>query len=151
LDLVIEITHEEPDITAIIAQITRETTGAVCIFTGMVRGVTSHGNAYLTQYLEYESYDSMAKEKLHEIADEMSIRWPSVEGIALVQRVGKLEPHKIAVVIACAAAHRDTGVFEAARFGIDRLKAVVPIWKIEVMPDGELWIEGDHLPPGGNA
>ena len=29
--------------------------------------------------------------------------------------------------------------FEAARFGIDTLKATVPIWKREVWKDGEDW------------
>ncbi len=49
-------------------------------------------------------------------------------------------------MIACTAAHRDTGVFEAARYGIDRLKQIVPIWKKEVGPEGEEWVEGEYTP-----
>jgi molybdopterin synthase catalytic subunit len=37
-------------------------------------------------------------------------------------------------------------VFEAARYGIDRLKEIVPIWKKEVGPDGEIWVEGGYTP-----
>jgi molybdopterin synthase catalytic subunit len=53
------------------------------------------------------------------------------------------------VLIACTAAHRDTGVFEAARYGIDRLKEIVPVWKKEVGPHGEEWVEGDYVPKPG--
>jgi molybdopterin synthase catalytic subunit len=43
-------------------------------------------------------------------------------------------------------------VFEAARYGIDRLKEIVPIWKKEVGPDGETWVEGGYTPkPGDKA
>jgi molybdopterin synthase catalytic subunit len=52
-------------------------------------------------------------------------------------------------VIACTAAHRDTGVFDAARYGIDRLKEIVPVWKKEVNPEGEQWIEGEYIPRQG--
>jgi molybdopterin synthase catalytic subunit len=50
------------------------------------------------------------------------------------------------VLIACTAAHRDTGVFEAARYGIDRLKEIVPIWKKEIGSNGQEWIEGEYIP-----
>jgi molybdopterin synthase catalytic subunit len=72
-----------------------------------------------------------------------------VEGIAILQRVGRLAPGTPSVVIACTAAHRNTGIFEAARYGIDRLKEIVPIWKKEIGPRGESWIEGDYFPKPG--
>jgi len=72
-----------------------------------------------------------------------------VEGIAIVQRIGHLNAGTPTVVIACSAGHRDSGVFEAARYGIDRLKQIVPIWKKEVGPDGGVWVEGDYLPKVG--
>jgi molybdopterin synthase catalytic subunit len=64
----------------------------------------------------------------------------------MVQRIGRLEAGTPTVMIACSAAHRDTGVFEAARYGIDRLKEIVPIWKKEVGPHGEEWVEGGYIP-----
>jgi molybdopterin synthase catalytic subunit len=69
-----------------------------------------------------------------------------VEGIAIVQRIGVLQPGTPTVLIACTAAHRDSGVFEAARYGIDRLKEIVPVWKKEVGSQGEVWVEGEYLP-----
>ena len=46
------------------------------------------------------------------------------------------------VVIAVSSAHRGDA-FQAARFTIDRLKEVVPIWKKEFFAGGAVWI-GDQ-------
>ena len=140
------ITNEVLDLTKLVESITRPTTGAVCVFTGMVRGVTARGKAHDTTYLEYEAYKPMAEAKMQQVADEIRGQWPMVEGIAIVQRIGRLKPGTPTVLIACSAAHRDTGVFEAARYGIDRLKEIVPIWKKEIGPDGEEWVEGEFIP-----
>ncbi|RMF50334.1 MAG: molybdenum cofactor biosynthesis protein MoaE [Anaerolineae bacterium] len=146
---VFAITEEELDLNDLLARITLPTTGAAAIFTGMVRGKTSRGRAFETAYLEYEAYKPMAEAKMKQVADEIRQRWPVVEGIAVVQRIGRLDPGTPTVLIACTAAHRDTGVFEAARYGIDRLKEIVPVWKKEVGPDGETWVEGDYIPKAG--
>lgn len=143
---VFAITEDEIDLDALLAQITLNSAGAACIFTGMVRGRTERGDPHETVYLEYEAYRPMAEAKMRQVAEEIRQRWVSVEGIAIVQRVGRLYPRTPTVLIACTAAHRDTGVFEAARYGIDRLKQIVPVWKKEVGPGGEEWIEGDYIP-----
>ena len=69
-----------------------------------------------------------------------------MQGIAIVQRIGQLAVGQPTVLIACASAHRDSGCFEAARYGIDRLKEIVPIWKKEFGSEGELWVEGSYQP-----
>ena len=143
------ITESEIDMNDLLAQITCSSTGAAAIFTGMVRSVTSRDDPHKTAYLEYEAYIPMAEAKMKQVADEIRDKWPTVEGIAIIQRLGKLYPKTPTVLIACTAAHRDTGVFEAARYGIDRLKEIVPIWKKEVGPDGEEWEEGDYQPKPG--
>ena len=50
------------------------------------------------------------------------------------------------MVIAVATPHRNDGCFEACRYAIERLKAIVPIWKQENWADGEVWIEGPRQP-----
>lgn len=144
--MVFAITDEELNLNDLVAGITLPSTGAACIFTGVVRGVTKRGDGHETDYLEYEAYKPMAEAKMRQVAEEIQERWPSVEGIAIVQRIGHLEPGTPTVLIACTAGHRDTGVFEAARYGIDRLKEIVPIWKKEVGPHGEVWVEGGYIP-----
>jgi molybdopterin synthase catalytic subunit len=143
---ILKVTQDRLDLDEIVASITASTTGAVCAFTGVVRAKTTRTEPYETAYLEYEAYEAMAEEKLKQVSDEIREQWPSVEGVAIVQRLGHLEPGTPTVLIACSAGHRDSGVFEAARYGIDRLKQIVPIWKKEVGPDGESWIEGEYRP-----
>jgi len=136
------IDHDE-----IVAAITTPATGAVVFFSGMVRGETrKDGHMLQTHYLEYEAYAPMALAKMRQVADEIRQQWPKVQGIAIMQRVGRLAVGQNTVLIACSAAHRDDGCFEAARYGIDRLKEIVPVWKKEVGPDGGNWIEGDYKP-----
>jgi len=146
---ILSITEDEIDLNRLLAQITLPTTGAAAFFTGMVRGITSRGNRHETAYLEYESYKPMAEAKMKQVANEIRARWDTIEGIAIVQRVGKLHPCTPTVLIACTAPHRNTGVFDAARYGIDRLKEIVPVWKKEFGPQGEEWVEGDYVPRAG--
>ena len=142
----VRITNDELNLNDMLAEITLASTGAACIFTGIVRGRTERGDPHETIYLEYEAYTPMAEARMLQVAQEIRERWPAVEGISIVQRIGRLEPTTPTVLIACTAAHRDTGVFEAARYGIDRLKEIVPIWKKEFGPNGEFWVEGDYIP-----
>lgn len=154
---IFSITEDEIDLNNLLARITLTSTGAAAIFTGMVRGETlrqssaqaTRGDAHETEYLEYEAYVPMAEAKMKQVADEIRAKWKDIQGIAIVQRIGKLYPKTPTVLIACTAAHRDTGVFEAARYGIDRLKEIVPIWKKEVSPNGEFWVEGEYIPKAG--
>jgi MoaE-MoaD fusion protein len=143
------LTEEELDLNGIVQQITLPSTGAVCIFTGVVRGRTERDNVQETELLEYEAYLPMAEAKMQQVAGEIRDQWPEVEGTAIVQRIGRLYPGTPTVLIACSAAHRDTGVFEAARYGIDRLKEIVPIWKKEIGPNGRVWVEGTYHPSRG--
>ena len=143
---ILAVTEDVLDLDQIVASITSETTGAVCAFTGIVRGKTIRTEPRETAYLEYEAYEAMAEAKLQQVSDEIRKEWPAVEGIAIVQRLGHLEPGTPTVLIACSAGHRDSGVFEAARYGIDRLKQIVPIWKKEVGRSGESWVEGEYRP-----
>jgi molybdopterin synthase catalytic subunit len=144
------ITEEELDLDALVTAITLPSTGAACVFTGMVRRETTRGQPHQTDFLEYEAFKPMAEEKMRQVADEIRTQWPMVAGIAIVQRIGRLYPGTPTVLIACTAGHRDSGVFEAARYGIDRLKEIVPIWKKEVGLQGETWVEGDYLPKRGD-
>ncbi|MFC1936508.1 molybdenum cofactor biosynthesis protein MoaE [Chloroflexota bacterium] len=146
---VFEITKEELNLNSLLDEITLPSTGAACFFTGMVRSVTKRDKGLETDYLEYQAYKPMAEAKMQQVADEIREKWPSVEGIAIVQRIGVLYPGTLTVMIACTAGHRDTGVFEAARYGIDRLKQIIPVWKKEVGIGGEEWVEGEYIPRPG--
>lgn len=144
---IFQLAEDAVDHDALIEAITTPGTGAVCLFSGFVRGDTQkEGHLPLTEYLEYEAYTPMALAKMQQVAQEIRERYPLVQGIAIVQRVGKLAVGQNTVLIACASGHRDQGCFEAARYGIDRLKEIVPVWKKEVGKAGEVWIEGEYIP-----
>jgi molybdopterin synthase catalytic subunit len=144
------ISGESLDLNYLLNQITLPSTGAVCMFTGVVRAVTNRHEFNETEYLEYEAYLPMAETKIHQVVNEIRRQWPLIEGIVIVQRIGRLYSGTPTIFIACSAAHRDTGVFEAARYGIDRLKEIVPIWKRETGMQGEHWIQGEYHPKKGD-
>ena len=119
----------------------------MCLFSGMVRGSTRRGDGpRLTSRLEYEAYEPMALARMRQVGAEIRERWPLVQGIAILQRLGSLSVGQNTVLIACSSAHRDEGCFEAARYGIDRLKEIVPVWKREEGPSGSVWVEGQYRP-----
>jgi molybdopterin synthase catalytic subunit len=144
---IIQLADAPIDHDELIAAITIPATGAVCLFSGMVRGQTQReGHLPEVTFLEYEAYAPMALAKMRQVAAEIRQKWVTVQGIAIVQRIGKLAVGQNTVLIACSSGHRDEGCFEAARYGIDRLKEIVPVWKKEVNPAGETWIEGQYVP-----
>ena len=132
-----------------LSKIIQPTTGALCTFIGVVREVTEREYQYRTEYLEYDAYHVMAELKMHQIAREIREKWLDIEGIVFVQRIGRVDSGVPSILIACSAAHRDGGVFDAVHYGIDRLKEIVPVWKKEIGLDGEEWIEGDYQPEPG--
>ncbi|HXF68712.1 MAG TPA: molybdenum cofactor biosynthesis protein MoaE [Thermoflexus sp.] len=139
----VAVTTEPIDLNALVRAVTTPRTGAVALFTGVVRG--EEGDRRV-EFLEYEAYLPMAEAKMRQVLAEIRERWPLVHGIAMVQRVGRMAVGEITVAVVVSSGHRHEGIFEAARYGIDRLKEIVPIWKKEVGPQGEVWIEGHYRP-----
>lgn len=141
------ITADKLDLNDLISKITIPETGAVCMFSGTVRGVTLDSDGDLqTDHLVYEAYEPMAINKLKQVGDEIREKFPKVHGVAAVQTIGRREVGETTVLVACSSRHRGDGIFEAAQYGIDRLKEIVPVWKKEFGPDGTSWIEGDYHP-----
>ena len=135
------------DLDAVYAHLGGPEIGALVSFTGFVRGRTQRaGLPAETLQLDYEAYEAMAVDKMAQIAREIWARWPMVRGVALVQRLGRLSVGEVTTFVACAGRHRDEGVFEAARYGIDRLKEIVPVWKKEIGADRSVWVEGHYRP-----
>jgi molybdopterin synthase catalytic subunit len=130
-----EITSEPLSIDEVVARLSDSTIGGIATFVGVVRGETEGRE---TQYLEYEAYPEMAVKQLRQIGEEIHERWPMIQDVAIVHRVGRVEIGETIVVIAVASAHREE-LFEAAHYAIDRLKVIVPIWKKEVWTDGVEW------------
>jgi molybdopterin synthase catalytic subunit len=110
-------------------------------FVGTVREL-SHGKKVTA--LTYEAYEPMAKKELMRIAEEMMNRWQLCK-VAIVHRTGTLSVGKISVAIVVSAPHR-SDAFEAARYAIERIKEIVPIWKREHFEDGTSEFSTPTLP-----
>ncbi|MGH8933764.1 MAG: molybdenum cofactor biosynthesis protein MoaE [Egibacteraceae bacterium] len=106
--------------------------GATVVFTGSVRD-NAEGRA--VSGLDYEAYEEQASAQLTALAETVGQKWPDVLAIWMEHRVGSLGIGEPSVVVAVSAPHR-VEAFDAARFGIDELKATVAIWKKEHWSDG---------------
>lgn len=131
----VEISSNKIDIQAVIDAAGDDKAGAIDVFIGTVRNNSLSKNVVK---LEYETYDTMAINKMNELIAEAKTRWP-IEKVAIVHRKGVLEIGDIAVVIAVSTPHRAES-FAACQWIIDNLKIVVPIWKKEFYTDGAVWV-----------
>lgn len=127
----IALTTEPIDHAALVEEARRSSCGAVVLFLGTVREM-SEGRS--VRGLVYQAYPAMAEKKIREIAEEALGRWP-IEVASVIHRHGPLELGDVAVAVVTASPHR-AEAFESARWIMDAIKEVVPIWKQEQWTDG---------------
>lgn len=139
----IRLQREPIDYVSLVESLRSPSAGAVVLFLGTVREITGD---QITVALEYEAYIPLAEKHLAQIESEIRQRW-NVTGVFLVHRLGKLDPGEISVAVVVSAPHRQDA-FLSARYGIERIKEMVPIWKKEHWADGtSQWIH----PSGATA
>ncbi len=115
--------------------------GAVVVFLGVVRDNSDGRDG--VRALTYEAYEEAAAAKLAAVAAAARTRWPVVDRVALLHRIGDLELSETSVAVVVSSPHRPEA-FEAARFCIDTLKETVPIWKREHWEGGADWATRSH-------
>ncbi len=135
------LTREPLPVEPVTAWATTPSSGAVVCFLGVVRD-HAEGRDGVTG-LTYEAYEDVARRRLDEVAAETRRRWPEVERLALLHRIGDLALSEPSVVVVASSPHR-AEAFEAARFAIDTLKETVPIWKREHWAEGSDWATASH-------
>jgi molybdopterin synthase catalytic subunit len=123
------------DLDEVLRSVKSPEAGAIDIFIGTTR---NHSNGKEVLSLEYEVYEPMALKLMEAIVAEAHRRW-TINRIAIVHRVGKVEIGEASVIVGVSAPHRREA-FEACRYAIDALKKDVPIWKKEFFADGEIWV-----------
>jgi molybdopterin synthase catalytic subunit len=143
------LTAEPLPIGAVAEWVVRPDCGALALFCGTARD-HADGRDDVEQ-VEYEAYEEQAVPRLATVAAEMRSRWPEIGRVALLHRTGRLDIGETAVIVAVSTPHRPEA-FAAARFGIDAVKASVPIWKKERWREGEAWgLEGQALQPASEV
>jgi molybdopterin synthase catalytic subunit len=115
--------------------------GAVVCFVGVVRDHAEGRDG--VHAMTYEAYDDPAQRVMQEIVADARRRWPDLERVAVLHRVGRLELSDASVAVAVSSPHRDHA-FDAARYCIDTLKETAPIWKQEHWSAGSAWALGEH-------
>lgn len=143
------ITDEPLSLDEILAAVTGPGKGGTVIFIGSVRD-SSYGKQ--VSELEYEAYRAMALKSLVDIVHRCEAAAPGVQ-VAVAHRTGRLKVGEIVVIIAASAPHRGEA-FQTARHCAELLKAETPIWKKEIGPDGEVWVEAPEdleLSEGGEG
>jgi len=135
--VLIELTTEPLDARHLESAVSHPGAGAICTFTGIVRD-NARGEA--VTHLAYEAYEGMAERQMRAIGDEVAERWPDAR-VAMAHRTGTLRIGEPSVVVSVSCPHRAEAI-AACKWGIDRLKESVPIWKKEFARSGAVWIEG---------
>ncbi|VVB96072.1 putative molybdopterin synthase [uncultured archaeon] len=112
-----------------------EKAGAIGTFTGIVRAVTKDAR---TEYLEFEEYGGIARQKMNEICTGLREKEGIID-VLMHHRTGIIRAGEEIVYIVVAAGHREQ-LFPVLSEAIERLKAEVPIWKKEHTPGGQWWV-----------
>ena len=114
----------------------KEIPGAITSFVGYVRDYSN--NEKITS-LNIEHYPGMTENKLMEISEQASKKWPLL-GSLVIHRYGKLNTNDQIVLAAAASLHRKAA-FEATEFMMDYLKTTAPFWKSEIINDRKVWVK----------
>jgi molybdopterin synthase catalytic subunit len=133
------VTERSIDTEALLTDVGDPAAGGTALFVGTTR---NENEGRVVERLEYEAYEAMAVDEMRRIGDEIGRRW-SVVAVSMVHRVGVVPVGQASVAVAVSAAHREEA-FAACRYGIDTLKATVPIWKKEYYEGGEHWVGPCH-------
>ena len=134
----IDVTREDFSVDEALERLRSRGMGALVIFVGVVRD-SSRGKA--VERIEIQVYEEMAQRQLEEIREEAIDRF-GVEEIAIIHRYGSLEVSDNIMMIAVGGGHR-LEAFDACRWVLETIKEKVPIWKKEITPEGDFWVEGE--------
>jgi molybdopterin synthase catalytic subunit len=136
------LTDEPIDVGAVAHAVSGPDCGAQVLFVGTVRN--RHDGREVAR-LTYSAYRPLAERRLAVLVDELAAAHGA--RLAIVHRLGTLEPGEASVVIAVGAPHREAA-YAASRECLERLKREVPVWKREHYADGSArWREEEPLVP----
>lgn len=131
------ITRQSLDLNALVKRVAFPGAGAIITFSGVVR---DNAQGKSVSHLEYDAYPEMAEATMRDIIAEIKSRWPDAR-VAMAHRVGRLKIGEASLIIAVAAPHRPDA-YAASRYAIERVKAILPVWKKEFASDSDYWVEG---------
>lgn len=135
--MIIRVQHEDFDTAAMQRELVagRSDVGAIASFIGLVRDLEGECLRQMT----LEHYPGMTEKALEGIAKRATERWQVLD-LAIVHRIGALEPADQIVLVMVLSAHRGDA-FAACEFIMDYLKTEAPFWKKETSDTGSQWVD----------
>lgn len=131
------VTEADLDLSRYVSLASDPKFGAVTTFSGTVRSPNAGENV---RHIDYQGYETMISGQMKRAATELRGRF-ELGRIVFAHRLGRLEPGETSIVIVVSSAHRKDALL-AAHAAIDRLKEILPVWKLEATREGERWVEG---------
>lgn len=129
------------DVASLIAEVSDDSSGAVCAFLGCVRDIN---DGRPVTGIEYSSYRTMAEREMTAIVSEAANQF-DVTRVVVEHRLGTLGLRDVSVAVVVAHPHRAPAL-DATRYIIEQLKKRVPIWKLEHYTDGSRdWVGAGSL------
>ncbi|MDP1808208.1 MAG: molybdenum cofactor biosynthesis protein MoaE [Actinomycetota bacterium] len=134
----VRIQREDFSVDAEIARVKSSSsrTGGIAVFLGTARDL-SRGRTVAR--LDFEHYPDMAEKQLELIRARALDKFDILEA-AVIHRFGAIDIGENIVLVVVGAEHRQEA-FAACRWCIDELKQITPIWKKEITPEGDFWVE----------
>lgn len=112
--------------------------GAHDIFLGQVRADEINGK--MVAAIEYTTYEEMALEKMHEIRDDIFIKYQLI-CMHVYHSLGRVNAGEISLFVFASSAHRKTA-FDACGETVERIKLELPVWGKELFEnDSYQWKE----------
>ncbi|BAB59228.1 molybdopterin converting factor subunit 2 [Thermoplasma volcanium GSS1] len=127
----VEITEKDINPLDLINRVRRPDAGAIVTFEGTVR---NDSDGVRVTALYYEAYKEMAEMQIADLIDEAKKKYNILDA-AVCHRIGLVGLTEDSVVISVSSAHRSSA-FEACRYIIDTIKERVPIWKRDILENG---------------
>ncbi|PTD94640.1 molybdopterin synthase [archaeon SCG-AAA382B04] len=109
--------------------------GAIGGFTGIVRGFR---DGEKVKKLVFEKFEEKSELEIEKIEEELRSKEGIID-VKIYHREGELDVGEDIVYVVVAAEHREE-LFEAVEKGINLVKERAPIWKKEILVDGESWV-----------
>ncbi len=133
----IHIQKEDFNVEQVINQLKQPGIGVIVTFSGVVRGTSRDGRVVTA--VEWDVYKEMAL-KLFEEIRQKAIQKFGINDASIIHRFGRQETGENLVLIATASPHRREA-FEACEYIMNEIKKSAPLWKKEILQDGEeRWI-----------
>jgi molybdopterin synthase catalytic subunit len=126
------IKEEQLELDELLDETRDDRCGALQVFGGTVRR-TNDGRE--VDGMTYEAHVALAARTLRELEETVKTKF-NVPQCRIQHRVGELQLGEVSVYVVVRSPHRAES-FEAARYAIDKLKEITPIWKHEHYVSGD--------------